>query len=184
MSINPDDLTPDPSDDPDALVQVRVGDLRGMRAKAKANSDAEADRKRAEDAERKLALVVAGVPLDSPRGSMFANAYTGPLTHEDIVKSWNEINGGEAPNPTPEPNPVSVTEAEIQAALDRSRVATGASVESGQAPTKPASQRAVEAALEVMGQGGTQEEAFVRFGQEALVALGQGDRSMTVGNLE
>jgi hypothetical protein len=61
----------------------------------------EAATKRADEAERRLALVEAGVDTKSPVGKLFTEAYKGPLTEDAIKEAWGELVPANAVAPAP-----------------------------------------------------------------------------------
>lgn len=83
-------------------------DIPALREAAKRGESAA---KRADEAERKLALVEAGVDTKSPVGKLFTEAYKGPLDEDSIKAAWSELAqpAGSTPPPPAEPAPTPPT---------------------------------------------------------------------------
>lgn len=73
---------------------------RELEARARAADEA---RREADAAKRELALIRAGVDLDSPQGKLFAKAYDGDPTVEAIRKSAEEYGMLQPPAPAVDP---------------------------------------------------------------------------------
>jgi hypothetical protein len=166
-----DDLTPNdpPDDDETAAPEDESNDIRSLRRKARA---ADADRARAEAAERQLALVQAKVDTTSPVGAMFARDYKGDLTIEAIQSAWDQLGvsiSADEPDDEPEPD---------ESAAERSAVAAGAAHDTGVQPEKPAKQRARERAEAARARGEREVDGHAEFLSELAGAALAGDTSV------
>ena len=80
---------------------------------------------------REIALLRAGIPVDTPVGEMFADGYKGEITPEAIKAKWTELGLGESTPPPPgSPGEPTVEELERQ----RQLAGVGAGGETGSGP--------------------------------------------------
>lgn len=136
---------------------------------------------------RENTILRAGVDTSTPLGAMFARAYDGPLTVEDMRKAAVEV-GALAPPTPPTPAPVApestATPEEIQGALDRQRLASGAPDSSGTTPPPP--EDFVEAGYkefhDIMAQGRPREQAAISVIGRAIVAGAAGNPRVILPN--
>jgi hypothetical protein len=81
-----DDVVEEPHQETPVQVAEDPNDLRALRKKAKRFDEVEAQRKAAE---RRLAILKAGIDLDSPHGELFDKVYDGESTVEAVTAEAN-----------------------------------------------------------------------------------------------
>lgn len=152
------DETPQPDETPKAL---RRAAEEGKKAKAEAAS-----------LKRELAMLKAGVDIDSPIGKMFAKAYDGDATPEAIKAEWASISpSASATADTPEPE---IPAEERQSTAERSALASNAPADTGTPPPDPRVV-AAEKAQDARSKGASREHSMAEYFRTVVEAAQNGD---------
>ena len=157
----------------DELKDLRKAANRSTKHKA----EAEAEKARADAAERKLGIVSAIGALDTPLKQMFADSYKGESTPEAITAAFAELTGTPAPAGEGETGP---SAEEVAQQAERDALSTGAGSPSGEQHQRPAKTVALETAQAALDQGLSREEALGGYIHALGEAAHKGDPSVLV----
>lgn len=136
----------------------------------RAAEEGAAAKKELEQAKREVALLRAGVDLDSKAGQMFAKAYDGDLTAEAIQAEWADI----APKPAAAPAPPPPDPEEARQTAERLALANDSTPPG--APTDPDPNAAGMAAFQqALAEGRTREDAAAEWITRVNAAGAAGD---------
>jgi len=155
-------LDDDPGQQNQNTVTLPRDQIRAMERDAKTAREAAA---RADAAERKLAIVTAGIDATNPLGRFFAENYKGELTAEAIKSAYDAITSNDSNEDPPPPPPATDPAASTPPPSTdfRQQLANGSQSDdglAGQPPKKPVRQEAVEIGRNLLKEGVTDEEAM------------------------
>jgi hypothetical protein len=128
-------------------------------------------------AKRELAMLKAGVDLESPIGKLFAKAYDGDTAADAIKAEWAAI-APKAGTDTPvAPEPV-ITDDEARSTTERQALANNSPADI--ASEADPRETAFKAGLATRAQGGSTEDALGAHFNELVRAAIDGDKRVTV----
>lgn len=125
-------------------------------------------------AQRELAMVKAGVDLDSPVGKLFAGAYQGDLEPEKIKAEWSKLGVTPGAAPTPEVNDGPTAE-ELAAQQAAATVTSGGATPPGEEPPGDPWKDALATRQEALKRGAPSEIADSRAIDRVMDAAAKGD---------
>lgn len=173
---------PEENDDQnDSEITLKRSQIRAMERDAKLTREAT---ERASAAERKLAIIEAGLDMTNPTVAFFARHYDGELTADAVRQAASEAgilvdpvggspsgNEGEGEGPT------------VDSTNARDLIANGAIGDTGKPPERPVRITAIETAREYMNQGATREEAGALAFNQLVAAAAKGDKSVIIPSI-
>jgi hypothetical protein len=131
---------------------------KGLRRAAEAGRKAQAE---AAQLKREVAMLRAGVDLESPLGNLFAKGYDGELEAAKVKEAWTAV----APSATPAPEPETPKTPDPEFSVDetkstdlRAALANGSPAD--EMPDEDPRVAAKRAATQHVMDGGTQEESL------------------------
>lgn len=155
-------------------VELNRDQIRSLERDAKLTREATA---RAEAAEKKLAMMGAGLDLSRPAVEFFATHYTGELTVEALTAEalrLGLISATDSNAEKPETPPATgITNA-------RELLANGAVGDNGQEPTISVKKSAVKEALKLVQDGASMDDAQALLFNRLVEAASKGDKSVIV----
>lgn len=170
----PDDLD---YDDDNLDEPSERDNLRDLRRAAKDGNAAKAE---LAAAKRELALVKAGVDVDSTLGKYFAKAYDGDPDPVAIKAAWAEIAPSAEPTAPPAPADDIIDPAEAASTAERQALANGAPAD---VVPQPDVRAVMNSNVEAMRARGAREGDILGSSFETLVAAAaSGDRSVIIDN--
>lgn len=151
-------------DDLDDEVDEPQDNLRDLRRAAK---DAKAAKAELAAAKREVALLKAGVDLDSPVGKLFAKGYDGEITPEAIKAEWATLVPSSTPGDTPVDDGPEISADEAASTAQRQALANGSPAD---ITPKPSAREVARQEAEKLRANGANERDVLASTFDALVS--------------